>query len=184
MNVVKTELDGVLLLELNSFGDSRGSFTKSYNDEIFKTFGIDFHVKESFYTVSKQNVVRGMHFQEPPFATAKLVSVLYGKILDLVLDLRVDSQTYGRFLSRELNAQTPSALLIPEGFAHGFVALEEDALVSYLVSQVYSKEHDTGIRFNSFGFEWPTSAPIVSARDLALPLFQDYHSPFHLHKTT
>lgn len=119
-----------------------------------------------------------MHFQIPPHQHSKIVFCPKGAILDVIIDLRKNSATYGRYFATELSKQNHKAYYIPEGFAHGFKSLTEDAITYYLVSSEYSKEHDTGIRYDSFGFDWEVENPIISERDLSFVALKDFESTF------
>ena len=119
-----------------------------------------------------------MHFQVPPAHHAKIVTCLSGVVLDVILDLRKSSPTFGLVESLELSESNRHFLFIPSGFAHGFLSLTEDSVVHYLTGAEHSPKHDKGIRWNSFGFKWPVSNPVVSDRDSELPLFSDFESPF------
>ena len=119
-----------------------------------------------------------MHFQTPPHHHAKIVFCPQGAILDVIVDLRKESKTYGQFFAQELSAENHKAYYIPKGFAHGFKSLTDGAITYYLVSSEYSKEHDTGILYNSFGFDWELQNPIISERDLSFPALEGWNSPF------
>jgi dTDP-4-dehydrorhamnose 3,5-epimerase len=177
MKVLPTELDGVFVLKPNVFEDTRGSFVKTYHEDLFASCGIKFAPKEEFFSVSRKNVLRGMHFQRPPAAHDKLVYCPAGKVLDVVLDLRAGDKR-GRFISRELSASNREMLFIPRGCAHGFVALADDSMMVYQTSTVHSPAHDAGVLWNSFGFEWPVQNPILSERDQKFPALRDFESPF------
>jgi dTDP-4-dehydrorhamnose 3,5-epimerase len=177
MKVLPTELDGVFILKPNVFEDARGSFVKTYHEDLFTSCGIKFAPKEEFFSVSRKGVLRGMHFQRPPAAHDKLVYCPVGKVLDVVLDLR-SSAKRGRFISRELSASNREMLFIPQGCAHGFVALEGDSMMVYQTSTVHSPAHDAGVLWNSFGFEWPVKNPVLSERDQKFPALSDFESPF------
>ena len=166
------------VIDLPAFVDVRGSFVKTFNDTLFQSLGIHFNLKESYFSVSAKDVIRGMHFQLPPHQHAKIVFCPVGAILDVALDLRKHSPTYGQCFSQILSAENHKAFYIPEGFAHGFKALTNDALTYYLVSSEYDKESDAGIAFNSFGFEWDCASPIMSDRDKNFIALQDFKSPF------
>jgi len=125
-------------------------------------------------------VVRGMHFQRPPFEHSKLVYVINGSILDVVLDIRKGSKTYGKFFSIELNENENTSLYIPVGFAHGFKALEDNTLMLYNVSGVYNRECDQGIKWDSIGFNWNISNPVLSDRDRTFIPLSDFETPFHI----
>lgn len=166
------------IITLPSFDDARGNFTKTFHDTILKENDIDFILKESYFSISKKDVIRGMHFQTPPHQHAKIVFCPQGAILDVIIDLRKSSPTYGQHFAQELSDKNHKAYYIPEGFAHGFKSLTEDAVTYYLVSSEYSKEHDTGIRYDSFGFDWEVKNPVISERDLSFVTFGRFESPF------
>jgi dTDP-4-dehydrorhamnose 3,5-epimerase len=178
MEFIPLPLEGAMLITLPHAKDERGFFTKSFHDTSLKAAGINFELKESYFSLSKKDVIRGMHFQVPPHQHSKIVFCPQGAILDVIIDLRKNSPTYGRYYAYELSAENHRAYYIPEGFAHGFKALTDDAITYYLVSLEYSREHDTGILYNSFGFDWQTEKPIISARDLSFPAIGDFDSPF------
>lgn len=173
-----TEIDKALTIDFKSFKDERGLFVKSFNDDLFRAQGIDFKTKESYFSTSKKNVIRGMHFQTPPHQHAKIVFCPVGAILDVILDLRKDSPSFGKYVATELSSENYKAYYIPEGCAHGFKALSEDAMIYYLVSSVYDAQSDTGIRYDSFGFDWDCPNPLISERDATFPMFNDFKSPF------
>ena len=178
MNIKNTDLEGVYLLEQSVFKDARGAFVKIYQNSFFGEHGLEGDFKECYYTRSKEEVVRGMHFQSPPADHAKLVTVISGTILDVVLDIRRASPTYGKYETFELSRENGKSIYIPRGFAHGFTVLGESAVACYMVTSEYSPENDMGIRYDSFGFKWPVFNPIVSSRDLSFPSFVDFKSPF------
>lgn len=165
MNIIKTNLDGVFEIENNIFEDQRGSFVKTLHADTFTDNGLDADFKESFYSVSKKNVLRGMHYQLPPYDHSKLVYVISGKILDVVVDIREGSETFGKYYSTELSCLNGKSLYIGKGFAHGFLTLSESATVVYMTTTVHNPESDTGVRWDGFGYEWPVSSPIISSRD-------------------
>jgi dTDP-4-dehydrorhamnose 3,5-epimerase len=172
------ELPGILVYTPRIVEDDRGFFVKTFHEKVFADAGIDFKLREEFYSSSRKNVLRGMHFQFPPFEHAKLVTCLSGQVLDVLVDLRRQQPSYGRSCSIELSQRDRRVLYIPPGFAHGFVSLSEGALVHYKTDAVYSPDHDTGIRWNSFGFKWPVSTPITSRRDSGFPSLAEFDSPF------
>ncbi len=171
-------LQGAYIIDMPAFDDARGSFIKTFHATTLAQHGIDFQLKESYFSISNKNVVRGMHFQTPPHQHAKIVFCPQGAILDVIVDLRKASPTYGQHFATELSAANHKAYYIPEGFAHGFKALTEGAITYYLVSSEYSQQHDTGIRYDSIGYDWQLPAPIISTRDLSFPTLQDFDSPF------
>ncbi|MBS1584762.1 MAG: dTDP-4-dehydrorhamnose 3,5-epimerase family protein [Bacteroidetes bacterium] len=178
MEFQRLPLEGAMLITLPHAKDERGFFTKSFHDTLLKAAGINFVLKESYFSLSKKDVIRGMHFQTPPHQHSKIVFCPQGAILDVIIDLRKGSATYGQYCVQELSAENHLAYYIPEGFAHGFKALTDDAITYYLVSSEYSREHDTGIRFDSFGFDWQTEKPIISARDLSFEKITNFGTPF------
>ena len=178
MNIMKfnkTNIEDLYFIENNTFKDIRGSFTKIFNSSTFEVKNLNF--TESYYSISSKYVLRGMHFQEPPHGHTKLVHVISGKILDVVLDIRKNSKTYGNFFSTILKSQVNS-ILIPEGCAHGFLSLTDTSIVTYYVTSLYEQASDNGIRWNSFGFEWPCQNPIISERDNNFTPFSLYNTPF------
>lgn len=178
MNFSQLPLKDAKVLRLFSATDDRGAFVKCFHDTTLKEAGIDFQLKESYFSVSHKNVIRGMHFQLPPHQHAKIVYCPQGAILDVIVDLRKNSPTYGSSHSEILSSENHHALYIPEGFAHGFKSLTEGAITAYLVSSEYHKDSDTGLRWDSIGFDWELDAPIVSARDAALMRMEAFDSPF------
>jgi len=178
MKFNKTELQDVYIIKPNVFTDDRGVFIKSYNESVFKETGIELRLKESFYSISKRNVIRGMHFQLPPHDYAKLVYVTDGVIVDVILDLRKNSPTYAKYISIQLSSENAKQVYIPKGFAHGFAVLSNSATVVYIQTVVHSPEHDTGIRWDSFGMNWNINDPILSRRDQNFKKLEDFDSPF------
>jgi dTDP-4-dehydrorhamnose 3,5-epimerase/CDP-3, 6-dideoxy-D-glycero-D-glycero-4-hexulose-5-epimerase len=178
MNVVQTELDGVQILEPKIFRDDRGEFVKTFNREIFTELGLPFELAESYYSTSKKDVIRGMHFQTPPHAHTKIVYVSYGSITDVILDVRKDSATYGKFVTVSLSDENRKMVYIPIGFAHGFIAHQDDTCVEYLQTSGYAPHNDGGVRFDSFGMDWGVDEPIMSDRDKAFPALPEFESPF------
>lgn len=171
-------LNGAFVITLPAFYDDRGSFIKSFHTSTLEELGVNFELKESYFSLSKKDVIRGMHFQTPPHHHAKVVFCPQGAILDVIVDLRKDSKTYGQYYAQELSAENHKAYYIPKGFAHGFKSLTDDAITYYLVSSEYSKEHDTGILYNSFGFDWGVEDPVISERDLSFPKLDEWNSVF------
>jgi dTDP-4-dehydrorhamnose 3,5-epimerase len=171
-------LQGAYIIDMPAFADARGSFIKTFHATTLAQQGIAFNLRESYFSLSKKDVVRGMHFQTPPHQHAKVVFCPQGAIVDVIVDLRKGSPTYGQHFATELSAANHKAYYIPEGFAHGFKALTDDAITYYLVSSEYSQPNDTGIRYDSIGYNWGTDNPIISDRDLSFPTLQDFNSPF------
>jgi dTDP-4-dehydrorhamnose 3,5-epimerase len=174
----ETGLPGCYELRAFRQEDARGSFVKPFHEPAFRELGLAADWRETFVTTSAAGVLRGMHFQLPPHDHVKLVSCLRGRVLDVVLDLRADSPTYGRCASAVLDARGGDALYVPAGLAHGFLALEDGAELLYQVTRPYAPDHDTGLLWSSIPFDWPEPAPLVSERDRALPSFESFTSPF------
>ena len=165
MEFEELEINGLYLIKSNLFKDNRGEFLKVFNNDIFIKNNINFEIKESYYSISNKDVIRGMHFQTNKFAKDKLVYVANGKVLDVILDLRKSSSTFKKFEAIELSAEKGNLLFIPKGCAHGFKSLEDNTMMIYNVSTVYSKENDCGVRYDSFGMNWCIDNPIISERD-------------------
>ena len=173
----ETDFEDLKVLRNFVSHDNRGIFVKTFNKGQFERAGLSFKVHESYYSVSNQDVLRGMHFQLPPHAHEKLVYVTQGHILDVVVDLRATSATYQQIFSLTLEAHT-QALFIPQGFAHGFLTLSPTATVVYSVATGYEPSADAGIRWDSLDFAWPISQPVMSERDRIFPTLTDFVSPF------
>ena len=183
MNVTSLEIDVVKLVVPRKFSDHRGYFVETWNRNAFTDFGIDVDFVQDNASLSRQaQTVRGLHYQAPPMAQAKLVRVLRGSIFDVAVDLRRDSPTFGRYASAILTADGGEQLFIPAGFAHGFCTLEPDTEIAYKVSCFYSREHESGVVWNdpNVGIEWPLRGgePLLSDRDLRLPPLSRTVSPF------
>lgn len=178
MHLSETDFQGLYLIQNPVHQDERGAFFKPFEwKDIPVELGV-FDPKEIYYSINRAHVIRGMHFQIPPCDHSKLVWVSKGSILDVVLDIRKGSETYGKFFTRTLDSHEGICILIPSGFAHGFLCIEEDSIVNYAQTSGYDKACDAGIRFDSFGFEWPEESPIVSTRDLAFPSFAEFLTEF------
>ncbi|MFC4701026.1 dTDP-4-dehydrorhamnose 3,5-epimerase [Glaciecola siphonariae] len=171
MQINESVINGVFEIENKMFQDHRGLFVKTFHEETFEKNGLSTNFKESFYSVSAKNVIRGMHFQKPPHDHAKLVYVTSGEILDVVLDIRKDSATYGRSISFRLSSENGRSVYIEKGCAHGFLTLSNSATVVYSTSTVHSAEADSGVLWNSFNFDWGIQNPIISGRDEVFPSF-------------
>lgn len=178
MELIKTNFEGLFIIQHKVFTDNRGLFVKTYNQQIFDELGIDLNIKERYYSISQKDVIRGMHFQSPPEDHVKLVTVISGKILDVVLDLRKKSKTFGKFFSIEIGQDEGKTIYIPKGFAHGFAALEDQTIVEYNQTTGYAPNNDAGIKYDSFGFDWRIAEPIVSYRDFSFETFKNLRTPF------
>jgi dTDP-4-dehydrorhamnose 3,5-epimerase len=178
MEIIKTDFDSLLILQSTAFKDERGTFQKIFNEECYRLFGLVTDFKELYFSVTKRGVIRGMHFQLPPFDCEKLVYVSKGKILDVVVDLRKNSKMYKKCYSTELDDELGKFLYIPKGFAHGFTSLSEECIVNYAQTSCYSKEHDCGVASTSIEFDWNVENPIQSGRDLSFKTVNEFTSPF------
>ena len=177
MRFVETGIPGACQIFSQVSTDRRGSFTKTFHAEQFEMVGLQSQFREQYYSVSHAGVLRGLHFQTPPHQHAKLVFCTVGHVFDAIVDLRVDSPTFGKHEVFELSVSRGNALLIPPGLAHGFYALVESTLV-YNVSTEYVATNDAGILWRSVGIPWPSENPILSVRDMSFPPFCDFQSSF------
>tara|TARA_B100000963_G_C22525708_1_gene625201 strand:- start:551 stop:1096 length:546 start_codon:yes stop_codon:yes gene_type:complete len=177
----KMKIQGLKIIENPSFEDDRGYFMEFYNNKTYQTIlSKDNHFVQDNISSSKKNVIRGLHFQVPPFDQGKLVQVLQGKALDVVVDIRRESPTFGEHYKIELSSENKIQFWIPSGFAHGFVSLEDDTLFSYKCTQFYSKDHERALLWSdeTLNIDWGTQNPIVSRKDQEAPDFKHFNSPF------
>lgn len=175
--LINTNIEGCYKLKVQSHHDNRGFFIKTFHAETFKKYGLADSFKEVFYSYSYKNVLRGLHFQVPPHDHDKLVYCISGKIFDVVLDIRKNSKTYGKFYISELNANEGDMLYISSGMAHGFYALT-DSIMVYQVTSLHASKSDCGILWNSANIPWPNMYPILSERDKTFMKFEEFISPF------
>ena len=181
MNFIKTKLRGVYIVEPVAYGDNRGWFMETYNKSVFDKAGLNYTFVQDNQSFSQQKgIVRGLHFQKNPYAQAKLVRCTQGAIVDVAVDIRRGSDTYLQYVAVELSAENKRQLMMPRGFAHGFVTLTEDVMVQYKVDNVYNKEADRGIQYNdpSINVEWNVTDPILSVKDTTSPLLKDSDEDF------
>ncbi len=183
MQVEKTALDGVVIVTPDVFADERGSFMELFQEERYReALGLkaDEHFVQDNFSVSKKGTLRGLHYQAPPMAQGKLVSVLRGRVIDVAVDIRFGSPTFGRYVMVELSGENHKQLWIPQGFAHGFFVLENDTFFTYKCTNVYSKEHDRGVLWNdpSLSIDWGEGEPIISEKDQKHPLLKDIAKEF------
>ncbi|MCQ6558852.1 dTDP-4-dehydrorhamnose 3,5-epimerase [Paenibacillus mendelii] len=181
MKIIKTELEGVIMLETDVFGDNRGYFTESYNQARFEEAGINnSFIQENHSFSSVAGTLRGLHYQLEPMAQTKLVQAITGAIYDVVVDIRQGSATYGRWTGVILSESNNRKLLVPKGFAHGFCTLTANTHVFYKVDQYYSKAHDRGILWSDpeLGIVWPASDLVLSEKDKLHPSLQDAENNF------
>ena len=177
MEIAKSKIDDVYEINLNPSLDSRGFFMRTYDTKIFKEAGIDkVWVQENHSRSERKGIIRGLHFQLPPFDETKLVRCINGAILDVFVDLRMDSKSFGRWDAIELSAQNKKMILIPRGFAHGFCTLSGISEVVYKVDNFYSKEYELGLLWNDpdLGINWPVSKPILSDKDKNNLTFKEF----------
>ena len=179
MDQLEQLLPNTWLLRLKKLEDSRGFFVKTVSKSALKEVGCNFELQEEYYSTSKKDVIRGMHFQTPPHDHIKIVYCALGSVLDVLLDLR-SGPSYGKFSSVILDASDPSLLIIPKGVAHGFKALADDSLMVYKTSTQYEPKNDAGILWSSFGFDWGLKNPILSSRDVSHPMLQEFQTPFSI----
>jgi dTDP-4-dehydrorhamnose 3,5-epimerase len=177
MIIEKTFIEDLVIVNPTVFEDSRGYFCEAYNQAKFREKGINYQFIQDNQSFSKRGVIRGLHLQISPFAQAKLVRVIEGEILDVAVDLRKNSPTYGQHFTVVLSAENKKQLMVPHGFAHGFSVLSETASVIYKVDQLYNKESERGIRYDDpkLAIDWQLSPEevIVSEKDLILPSFNE-----------
>ena len=181
MKVERLAIPDVLLVEPARFGDARGFFSEVWSRRALAQHGITADFVQDNHSLSREaGVVRGLHFQRPPAAQGKLVRVVRGAVLDVAVDLREGSPTYGRHVATRLSAENWRQLWVPRGFAHGFCTLEPDTEVLYKVDAYYDREADAGIRWDdpALGIDWPVAAPILSDKDRAAPCLAEVAPPF------
>ncbi|NSW45556.1 MAG: dTDP-4-dehydrorhamnose 3,5-epimerase [Bacteroidales bacterium] len=179
MKIIETPIKDLLIIEPDIFNDHRGYFIESYNEKRFHSLGITNHFVQDNESQSVFGVIRGLHYQIEPYAQAKLVRVIKGKVLDIAVDLRKNSPTFGKWYGIELDEETKKMFYIPRGFAHGFSVLSDIAIFSYKCDNFYNKEAERGIIFSDpqLNIDWKIETPkvIVSEKDKLLPLFSNAH---------
>jgi dTDP-4-dehydrorhamnose 3,5-epimerase len=182
MNIIRTEIPDVVIIEPRVFGDSRGYFFESFSEREFKEKVADVNFVQDNESRSCHGVVRGLHFQKPPHAQAKLVRVVKGRVLDVAVDIRKGSPTYGRHVEVELSEDNHRMVYIPKGFAHGFAVLSEDAVFQYRCDDYYAPETEGAISWDDsdLDIDWrlPSEKVILSAKDTSHPSFKDADIPF------
>ncbi len=181
MGWLNTEIEGVKIFEPRIFSDDRGHFFESFNQEAFENELAEKIVfVQDNESISKKGVIRGLHFQKPPFAQGKLVRVVQGSVLDVAVDIRKNSASYGKSISVELSAENHRQLWIPEGFAHGFEALEDETIFLYKCTNYYAPQSEATLLFNdpAFQINWQTKNPIISDKDLIGEQFSSFITPF------
>jgi len=180
MEFEKTTIEGLLILKPRIFNDERGYFYESYNKTSFAENGFDIEFVQDNQSLSQKGVLRGLHFQAPPFEQGKLVRVIQGSVLDVAVDIRPHSPTYGQYVSVLLSGENKTQFWIPPGFAHGFLTLEDNTLFCYKCTGPYSKESECAILWNDpqLNIDWNIEKPIVSTKDQEAELFERFTSPF------
>lgn len=180
MEIIKTSIPDVLIIKPQVFEDSRGYFFESYNKEKFLQHGLNQNFVQDNESKSVKNVVRGLHFQAPPFAQGKLVRVMKGAVLDVAVDIRKKSPTYGQWTSVVLTEENKWMYWVPPGFAHGFATLQDETVFFYKCTNVYNKESEGSIRWNDpdLNIDWQLENPVLSEKDQSSPFFRDFVSPF------
>jgi len=181
MEIVETGIKDLLIIKPKVFEDSRGYFFESYNRDKFIEAGIEANFVQDNESRSMKNVLRGLHFQKPPFSQGKLVRVMHGSVLDVAVDLRKNSPTYGKWASIILSDKNKWMYWVPEGFAHGFLTLEDNTVFFYKCTNVYSKESEGSLLWNDadLQIDWGlTDSPILSDKDKISPDFRSFESPF------
>jgi dTDP-4-dehydrorhamnose 3,5-epimerase len=181
MTLEPLSIEGAFLVHANRKEDRRGWLWKTFQDEAFERMGLNFICRETFYSASFTNVLRGLHFQGPQPGAAKLITCIKGSILDVILDIRASSKTYGKTLALNLDEKNSISIYVPKGCAHGFYVIKGPALLSYQTDFPYDQSVDCGIRWDSIPFSWPIlngRTPILSGRDRSLPAWDNFETPF------
>lgn len=182
MEVIQTGIDGLVEFRPRIFGDDRGWFLETFNENKYTDHlpaGTRF-IQDNL-SFSNKGVLRGLHFQDPPFAQAKLVSVIQGKVLDIAVDLRKDSKTYGKSYAVILDSESKNQLFVPRGFAHGFSSLEDGTIFAYKCDNIYAKDHERTIQWNDpmLAIDWKVKAPILADKDMVGESFSSFVTPFY-----
>ncbi len=180
MQIEKTEIEGLLIIRPKVFEDDRGHFFESFNKNVFFKNGLSLEFVQDNQSLSNKNVLRGLHFQSPPYAQGKLIRVIKGSVLDVAVDIRKSSPTYGKHLVINLSEQNIIMFYIPEGFAHGFLTLEDNTIFSYKCTNFFNKESEGSLLWNDLdlNINWGITNPILSDKDKVAPLFNSFNSPF------
>ena len=180
LQIIHTPLEGLFLIKPDVFFDSRGYFFESYNKMQWDAFGLKLDFVQDNQSLSQKNILRGLHFQAPPYAQGKLVRVIKGAALDVALDIRKYSATYGQYFLQELSEANFLQMYVPEGFAHGFLTLEDDTIFAYKCTGYYNAKAESGIMWNDkdLAIPWNTENPVISGKDAGNMAFKDFISPF------
>ncbi len=180
MKLIRTEIEGLLIIEPTVFEDDRGYFFESFRLDRLREFGISEKFVQDNESKSQKDVLRGLHYQKPPHVQGKLVRVVKGAVLDVAVDFRKKSPTFGRWFSHELTEENKTMLWIPPGFAHGFLTLRDETIFQYKCTNYYDRESEGSIRWDDpdLNIDWNVSNPVVSGKDKQAPLFKETLSPF------
>lgn len=180
MEIIETKLKGVVVIKPKVFEDARGYFFESYSKAVFAQAGLTMEFVQDNQSLSQKGVLRGLHFQNNPFAQGKLVRVITGAVFDVAVDIRKNSPTYGQWFGAELNEKNKTMMYIPEGFAHGFATLQDNTIFSYKCTNVYNKASEDCILWNDtdLGIDWNMKNPLLSEKDLQGKKFKDFVSLF------
>ncbi|MBL7937026.1 MAG: dTDP-4-dehydrorhamnose 3,5-epimerase [Bacteroidia bacterium] len=180
MEIIETKIKDLLIIHPKVFADARGYFFESYNENVFKQNGINVNFVQDNQSLSNSGVLRGLHFQAPPFDQGKLVRVINGAVLDIAVDIRKNSSTYGEHVAIELNEENKTMFYIPPGFAHGFLTLKDNTIFSYKCTNLYHKASEGTVLWNDtdLNIKWNIKDPLLSEKDLVGIPFKDFVSPF------
>ena len=180
MDIIKIPIEGLLLIKPKVLGDDRGYFFESWSKLAFDKVGLDLNFVQDNQSLSQKGVLRGLHFQNPPYAQGKLVRVIKGRVLDVVVDIRKESQTYGQYFSVELSEENKTILWIPPGFAHGFITLEDDTIFTYKCTGIYNAASEGSLLWNDadLNIDWGVAHPLISNKDRGAENFKDFKSQF------
>ncbi len=180
MEILDTAFEGLKVIQPKVWGDARGHFFESYSEAAFKAAGLPTDFVQDNQSLSASGILRGLHFQSPPFAQGKLVRVIAGAVLDVVVDIRKSSATYGQHFKIELSGENKKMLWVPAGFAHGFLTLQDDTIFVYKVTGLYNKESEGGLLWNDpeLGIDWGIADPLLSDKDKLQPSWAEFKTPF------
>jgi len=180
MKITELKIKGILIIELDVFKDSRGYFAETFSLKRYNDLGINLNFVQDNISVSRKGTLRGLHYQVPPKAQAKLCHVLKGRVIDVAVDIRFGSPTFGQYLALELSEENHTQIFIPAGFAHGFTVLSDEAVFQYKCSEFYSKEYERAIRFDDpdLKIDWGIENPIVSDKDREAKFFKEIEMDF------
>ena len=180
MIIEKTDIEGLLIIKPIVFEDARGHFFESFNKNEFSKNGIFVEFVQDNQSLSQKGVLRGLHFQKPPYAQGKLITVIKGSVIDVAVDIRKSSPTYGRHFILELSEQNKLMFYIPEGFAHGFLTLEDNTIFSYKCTNFFNKESEGSLLWDDkdLNIDWGITNPLLSDKDKVAPTFDSFNSPF------